>query len=94
MEAFCKCEVFYLHQGAFDDTLLKNLSNQKLSYQNLEKSSTLLEITKKSDLSEENKKKLRNLMDETLNYLDEEKVQNLLLQDSEEQSLRLKNLIQ
>lgn len=93
LEAFCKCEVFYLHQGFFDDTLLKNLANQKLSYQNLEKFSTLLEITEKSNLPVEIKTKLRSLTDETLNNIDKDTVQDLLLQDSENQNLRLKNLL-
>ncbi len=94
LEAFCKCEVFYLHNNEFDETLLKNISGQKLSHQNLEKYSTILEITENANLTEEEKRKLRNLTDLQLNNLDETSINDTLLLNQEEQESWLRNLLE
>ena len=94
LEAFCKCEVFYLHNNEFDETLLRNISEQKLSHQNLEKYSTILEITENVNLTEEEKRKLRNLTDLQLNNLDETSINDTLLLNQEEQEAWLRSLLE
>lgn len=94
LEAFCKCEVFYLHNNKFDETLLKNISEQKLSHQNLEKYGTILEITENATLTEEEKRNLRNLTDLQLNNLDETSINDTLLLNQEEQEAWLRSLLE
>ena len=96
-EIFCKYPVLYIRtkDNKYDDTIIKNLSAKKLSPENLEKYSAMLELMGKivriTDNYEQN---LRNLTDEELNSIDETKLDELILEDNSEQEKRFLELIQ
>ena len=96
-EIFCKYPVLYIRtkDNKYDDTIIKNLSAKKLSPENLEKYSAMLELMGKivriTDNYEQN---LRNLTDEELNSIDKTKLDELILEDNSEQEKRFLELIQ
>ena len=96
-EIFCKYPVLYIRtkDSKYDDTIIKNLSDKKLSPENLEKYSTLLELMGKLEtITEKYEHILRNLTDKELNPIDETILDELILEDESEQEKRFLELIQ
>ena len=96
-EIFCKYPVLYIRtkDNKYDDTIIKNLSAKKLSPENLEKYSAMLELMGKIERITDNyEQNLRNLTDEELNSIDETKLDELILEDNSEQEKRFLELIQ
>ena len=96
-EIFCKYSVLYIRtkDNKYDDTIIKNLSAKKLSSENLEKYSALLELMSKIwIITEEYEQILRNLTDKELNTIDETTLDELILEDKSEQEKRFLELIQ
>ena len=96
-EIFCKYPVLYIRtkDNKYDDTIIKNLSTKKLSPENLEKYSAMLELMGKIERITDNyEQNLRNLTDEELNSIDETKLDELILEDNSEQEKRFLELIQ
>ena len=95
-EIVCKYPVLYIRtkDGKYDDTIIKNLSAKKLSSQNLEKYSEMLELMWRIEtITEEDEQKLRNLTDKELNTIDESTVNDLILLDESEQKQRFKQFL-
>ena len=91
IEAICKNSVIYIYvsDGKYDDKIIKNLSDKKLSPKNLEKYSEMLELMGKvGKITEKYEQYLRNLTDKELDILDENILDELLLQDENEQEQR------
>ena len=96
-EIFCKYPVLYIRtkDNKYDDTIIKNLSAKKLSPENLEKYSAMLELMGKIERITDNyEQNLRNLTDEELNSIDKTKLDELILEDNSEQEKRFLELIQ
>ena len=96
-EIFCKYPVLYIRtkDNKYDDTIIKNLSAKKLSPENLEKYSAMLELMGNIETITDNyEQNLRNLTDEELNSIDETKLDELILEDNSEQEKRFLELIQ
>lgn len=87
-EIFCKYPVLYIRtkDNKYDDTIIKNLSAKKLSPQNLEKYSALLELMGKAEtITKRYEQALRNLTDIELNTIDETTLNELILEDESKQ---------
>ena len=91
IEAICKNSIIYIcvSDGKYDDKIIKNLSDKKLSSKNLEKYSEMLELMGKvKEIVEKYEQYLRNLTDKELDIIDENILDELLLQDENEQEQR------
>jgi len=91
IEAICKNSIIYIcvSDGKYDDKIIKNLSDKKLSPKNLEKYSEILELLGKvKEIAEKYEQYLRNLTDKELGIVDENVLDELLLQDENEQGQR------
>lgn len=87
-EIFCKYPVLYIRtkDNKYDDTIIKNLSAKKLSPENLEKYSVLLELMGKLEaITKKYEQTLRNLTNKELNSIDEAILDELILEDESEQ---------
>lgn len=97
IEAICKNSIIYIcvKDGKYDDTIIKNLSAKKLSPENLEKYSVLLELMGKLEaITKKYEQTLRNLTNKELNSIDEAILDELILEDESEQEKRFLELIQ
>lgn len=95
-EIVCKYPVLYIRtkDDKYDDTIIKNLSAKKLSSQNLEKYSEMLELMGRiGTITEEDEQKLRNLTDKELNTMDESAINDLILLDESEKRQRFQQLL-
>ena len=91
IEAICKNSIIYIcvSDGKYDDKIIKNLSDKKLSPKNLEKYSEMLELMGKvEEIAKNYEQYLRNLTDKELDIVDENTLDELLLQDENEQRQR------
>ena len=97
IESICKNSVIYICilDGKYDDKIIKNLSDKKLSPKNLEKYSEMLElIGKVKEITEKYEQYLRNLTDKELDIIDENILDELLLQDENEQKQRFTQFLE
>lgn len=97
IEAICKNSIIYICvlDGKYDDKIIKNLSDKKLSQKNLEKYSKILELMRKiKEITEKYEQYLRNLTDRELDIVDENLLDELLLQDENEQELRFTQFLE
>ena len=97
IEAICKNSIIYIcvSDEKYDDKIIKNLSDKKLSPKNLEKYSEMLELMGKvKKITEKYEQYLRNLTDKELNIIDENILDELLLQDENEQEQRFTQFLQ
>ena len=91
IEAICKNSVIYIcvSDEKYDDKIIRNLSDKKLSPKNLEKYSEMLELMGKvKETAEKHEQYLRNLTDKELNIVDKDTLDELFLQDENEQKQR------
>ena len=91
IESICKNSIIYIcvSDGKYDDKIIKNLSDKKLSSKNLEKYSEILELMGKVEkIAKKYEQYLRNLTDKELDIIDENILDELLLQDENEQEQR------
>ena len=97
IEAICKNSIIYIcvSDGGYDDKIIKNLSDKKLSQKNLEKYSEMLELMGKiKEIAEKYEQYLRNLTDKELDIIDENILDELLFQDENEQILRFTRFLE
>ena len=97
IEAICKNSIIYIcvSDGKYNDNIIKNLSDKKLSPKNLEKYSEMLELLGKvNEITEKYEQYLRNLTDKELNIIDESTLDELLLQDENEQEQRFTQFLE
>ena len=97
IEAICKNSIIYICVSGekYDDMIIRNLSDKKLSPKNLEKYSEMLELMGKvKKITEKYEQYLRNLTDKELNIIDENVLDELLLQDEDEQEQRFTQFLQ
>ena len=97
IEAICKNSVIYIYVSdeKYDDKIIKNLSDKKLSPKNLEKYSEMLELMGKvKEITEKHENYLRNLTDKELNIIDENMLNELLLQDESRQKQRFTQFLE
>lgn len=97
IEAICKNSIIYICvlDGKYDEKIIWNLSNKKLSPKNLEKYSEMLELMGKvKEIKKKYEQYLRNLTDKELDTVDENTLDELLLQDEDEQKQRFIQFLQ
>jgi hypothetical protein len=97
IEAICKNSIIYIcvSDGKYDDKIIKNLSDKKLSPKNLEKYSEILELLGKvKEIAEKYEQYLRNLTDKEVNIIDESTLDELLLQNENEQERRFTQFLE
>ena len=97
IETICKNSIIYIcvSDGKYDDKIIRNLSDKKLSPKNLEKYSEMLELLGKlEEVAKKYEQYLRNLTDKKLGIVDENILDELLLQDENEQKQRFIQFIE
>lgn len=97
IETICKCSIIYICtiSNEYDDTIIKNLSLQKLSPKNIEKYGEILElINKVRTIAGKYEQTLRNLTDKELNSIDETTLDELILENESEQGKWFLELIE
>ena len=97
IEAICKNSIIYIcvSDGKYNDRIIKNLSDKKLSPKNLEKYSEMLELMGKvKEIVEKYEQYLRNLTDKELDIVGEDTLDELLLQDENKQRQRFMQFLE
>ena len=97
IEAIYKNSIIYIcvSDGGYDDKIIKNLSDKKLSQKNLKKYSEMLELMGKiKEIAEKYEQYLRNLTDKELDIIDENILDELFFQDENEQILRFTRFLE